>query len=295
METATKALQGKPISQASRKEIKQTLGYVWAIIGLRAHHMPEDNGEEEKFLISFIIEQYGKQTLLELKLAFHLAIKGDLDIEPSEVKPYDMFSALYLGQIMAAYKSWLRNAYRLKISRKAPLALPEPQKGLSDEEWEEWLLDIYNYEFPMIPAAAYDYLVRVERIEETKEFMNRNKQLAVYFYKRLLTVGTRAYADFNQMGRTKQFPPQVRSELLVWAKRFALVEYFTINGFRVLEVEPMDQNKLLIEKLRRDPNAWKEQWPEYASKKLQDLEYTETETIPDYPVKEDQNEPGQSV
>jgi hypothetical protein len=99
------ALSGLSIADATDKQLAEKMAMIYLLVGLRKQHFPVDI---ENFLIfSYLRTEYGHKTLDELGLAFNLAIKGELDLKPEDVKVYDQFTVLYLANIMEAYRKWL--------------------------------------------------------------------------------------------------------------------------------------------------------------------------------------------
>jgi hypothetical protein len=84
--------------------LKQALRYAMVLVGIKAHNVPNDR--EKSVLLQFIVNNYGGHTPTEIRLAFDLAIAGDLDVE--DVKCYENFSPLYFASIMNAYRKWAR-------------------------------------------------------------------------------------------------------------------------------------------------------------------------------------------
>jgi hypothetical protein len=74
------------------------------LVGIKANNVPNDR--EKSVLLQFIVNNYGGHTPSEIRLAFDLAISGDLDVE--DVKCYENFSPLYFASIMNAYRKWAR-------------------------------------------------------------------------------------------------------------------------------------------------------------------------------------------
>ena len=84
--------------------LKQALRYAMVLVGIKANNVPNDR--EKSVLLQFIVNNYGGHTPSEIRLAFDLAISGDLDVE--DVKCYENFSPLYFASIMNAYRKWAR-------------------------------------------------------------------------------------------------------------------------------------------------------------------------------------------
>jgi len=77
------------------------------LVGIKAHNVPNDR--EKAVLLQFIQNNYGGHTPAEIRLAFDLAVAGELDVE--DVKCYENFSPLYFASIMNAYRKWARPRY----------------------------------------------------------------------------------------------------------------------------------------------------------------------------------------
>lgn len=88
--------------------LKQALRYAMVLVGIKAHNVPNDR--EKSVLLQFIVNNYGGHTPDEIRLAFDLAIAGELDVE--DVKCYENFSPLYFASIMNAYRKWARPRHR---------------------------------------------------------------------------------------------------------------------------------------------------------------------------------------
>ena len=84
--------------------LKQALRYAMVLVGIKANNVPNDR--EKSVLLQFIVNNYGGHTPTEIRLAFDLAIAGELDVE--DVKCYENFSPLYFASIMNAYRKWAR-------------------------------------------------------------------------------------------------------------------------------------------------------------------------------------------
>ena len=102
------ALQTQRIAQLDTEPLKQALRYAMVLVGIKAHNVPNDR--EKAVLIQFIQKNYGGHTPDEIRLAFDLAVSGDLDVE--DVKCYENFSPLYFAQIMNAYRIWARHKHK---------------------------------------------------------------------------------------------------------------------------------------------------------------------------------------
>ncbi len=116
------ALQTQRIAQLDTEPLKQALRYAMVLVGIKAHNVPNDR--EKTVLIQFIQKNYGGHTPDEIRLAFDLAVSGELDVE--DVKCYENFSPLYFASIMNAYRIWARHKHKeLK---------PKPNEMTADEK-----------------------------------------------------------------------------------------------------------------------------------------------------------------
>lgn len=113
--------------------LKQALRYAMVLVGIKAHNVPNDR--EKAVLLQFIQKNYGGHTPAEIRLAFDLAVSGDLDIE--DVKCYENFSPLYFASIMNAYRKWARSKHS-EIKPKEP-ELTAEQKLQIDLEYAAYL------------------------------------------------------------------------------------------------------------------------------------------------------------
>lgn len=98
------ALFSPQIKDASIDTIKESLRVVMVKVGLRAQNWPNDL--EKIILIQHIQENFGGNTVDEIRLAFDMAITGKLDIDSDSVNCYENFSCAYFSKIMIAYRAW---------------------------------------------------------------------------------------------------------------------------------------------------------------------------------------------
>ena len=101
--------------------LKQALRYAMVLVGIKANNVPNDR--EKSVLLQFIVNNYGGHTPSEIRLAFDLAIAGDLDVE--DVKCYENFSPLYFASIMNAYRKWARPKHAELKPKPKELTLDE--------------------------------------------------------------------------------------------------------------------------------------------------------------------------
>lgn len=135
--------------------------------------------EEMKMILLFVKTNFGDLTLPEITNAFNLAIARKLDVDPNH---YQNFSALYVGGILDAYKTY--RSEHLTLFRRKELELEE--KAISEknkptpEDLEEMrlttLLSIWDdykegeqNEVSWQVTAYYDILQESGLVEFSKE------------------------------------------------------------------------------------------------------------------------------
>lgn len=101
-------LNSTPIRDLSDDEpIRQSLRYVFTLIGLRPEHFPTDL--QKAVLIDFIRTELKQYSPEEITLAFRLAASKKIDVD---ITHYQNFSAVYLADVMDAYKTAQRSALK---------------------------------------------------------------------------------------------------------------------------------------------------------------------------------------
>lgn len=92
----------------SDEPIKQVLRYVFTLLGIRAENIP--NELQKSVLINYIKNDLKQYSVDDIKIAFHLLLKNELECESNH---YQSFSALYLSNVMNAY-----NKHRIEVIRE---------------------------------------------------------------------------------------------------------------------------------------------------------------------------------
>jgi len=104
----------------------------------------------------------------------------------------------------------------------------EDKKSLTDDEWEEWLNDIRTYKFEFIPTSCYDYLLRVNKINPSKEEKNECLEKAINILTLELSIDETRIRDFNdfiQMKNTGVVTGRFLDTLVVISKRLIIKKY----------------------------------------------------------------------
>lgn len=124
------ALQGTRLRFVGEDELKKTLLYVYALIGLRGENYP--SGLDKDFLHTYIRDYYGGHTAKEIRLAFTMAIQHKLKVDATA---FENFNTAYFSKVMDAYRLWAKEAIVLN-----PSILPAPahkvvEKHVIESEW----------------------------------------------------------------------------------------------------------------------------------------------------------------
>lgn len=122
-----------------KMEVRKLLLELFALTGLKSENFPDEFQTE--LLIAFIREDLGNYSLKDFRIAFRLAIKGELDLDANH---YQSFSASYLGKIILGYtqirqrvrKSLQSNENVLKIESKSTMTQAEKDQLRKDYIFE---------------------------------------------------------------------------------------------------------------------------------------------------------------
>lgn len=125
------AISGNKIcSLVNPDPILEVLRYVMVLVGVRAANLP--NAVEKDVLVTYICRHYGGHTPEEIKLAFEMAINGQLELKSEDVTSYENFSVLYVARIMNAYQKWASQEFRQSIKEDPPEQVIYTDQQLDD-------------------------------------------------------------------------------------------------------------------------------------------------------------------
>lgn len=129
-------------------ELKKLLAQLFALTGLKQENYPDKL--QTDVLLNYIVEDLGNYSLSDIRMAFRLAIKGELGIDANH---FQSFSAAYIARIMAGYSPIRAKA--LNASREAENVL---KRDLKIEHTIEEIKDIkigYVFECLIKPWRHY--------------------------------------------------------------------------------------------------------------------------------------------
>lgn len=165
------AIANTKIKNSTQQELIEVLRLVFVKVGIRAANLP--SGEEVFVLVEHILKNYGNHTCEEIKLAFDMAIAGQIE---AEVNHYENFSCVYFSNIMNGYRRWAREAYKQIPETQPPQQkLLEQNKITTDAEMYDWIGDwimirIIGLNNPtLVPSNFYEFMDKKGIIQLTKE------------------------------------------------------------------------------------------------------------------------------
>src|SRR6478736_9161747 len=88
------AIKGVKIKQVDDETLNQTLRYCMLLTGIRANNLPVQ--EEALVLKNFVRNMLGNYTPAEFRLAFNLAVAGQLECDANH---YENFNCNYIANI----------------------------------------------------------------------------------------------------------------------------------------------------------------------------------------------------
>lgn len=129
------------IKDTHEADVSVVLKYVMIKVGLRAQNFPSK--EEKAVIVDHIYQNYPGNTIGELRLAFDMAIVGDLNLKQEDAKCYENFSCAYISTIMNAYLEWAKEEFKQTVKEEPP-----PMKILNDFELDnlrrQWTEEFYQ-------------------------------------------------------------------------------------------------------------------------------------------------------
>ncbi len=168
-----------------------------------------------------LFEKYANTNSQEFEYAFRE--KG------IEVKDWGKAMNLSLiDEIMIPYLEKRIELSKMEESVSKPKEI-ERSKELTDEEWNEWLVDIKGYSVELIPVLCYDYLVRVGKInpsaKEKTEYIN--KSIPIYTLK--IQDDIRVWDDFIRQKTDGVITGKHLDSLIIISKRLIIYDYLKNN------------------------------------------------------------------
>lgn len=166
-------------------------------------------------------EKYRNVNIEEFEYAFRQ--KG------IEVKDWGKAMNLSLiDEVMLPYLESRAELSRMEEQKKSAPQIEE-KKELSDEEWEEWIVDIRGYNLDKIPVPCYHYLLRKGRINPTNEEKKEYIDKAMPIYSVSIQDDLRKWSDFLKQKSEGVITGNHLASLITISKRLIVQEYFKNN------------------------------------------------------------------
>lgn len=163
---------GKKIYDESVENLNDMFRFCFMLIGLREKNLP--NELETLFLHQYVRENYGGHSIEEIRNAFTMAVKNELDIDQDEVTSYENFSPRYFSNIVNAYRRWASQEFRRLEQHIHPtesemklLDAPKPEIswGYLIERQYQHFLSFGPEHWKLYPVSFYDQLVKDDLVD----------------------------------------------------------------------------------------------------------------------------------
>lgn len=146
-----------------------------------------------------------------------------------EVKDWGKAMNLSLiDEIMIPYLEKRIELSKMEESVSKPKEI-ERSKELTNEEWEEWLVDIKNYSMDLIPVLAYDYLLKVGKINPSAKEKTDSLQKSIPIYTSKIQEDIRVWNDFIAQKTNGVITGKHLDSLIVISKKLIVFDYLKNN------------------------------------------------------------------
>lgn len=168
------------ITETDDLNIKQSLMYAMQCIGFDSSRI---NKEEIEFIINFLKKNFKFFKTENIRTAFELGVKGELDIEMNH---YQNFNTMYVSNVLQAFKRWeMKNPPKPEPKPQLPIPEDTPKQAFDfvekifNETGKEPLLANWNLAFKhaeetnLITLTTDEKLIFQEKVKfEIEEEMN---------------------------------------------------------------------------------------------------------------------------
>lgn len=209
------------ITETDALNIKQSLMYAMQCIGFDSSRI---NKEEIEFIINFLKKNFKFFKTENIRTAFELGVKGELDIEMNH---YQNFNTMYVSNVLQSYKRWeMKNPPKPEPKPQLPIPEDTPKQAFDfiekifNETGKEPLLANWNLAFKHAEESKLILLTKDEKLMfqenvrfEIEEEMN---------YKRVRKLN--GWIDLREILESK-------SLMAYECRKRLLINYFT-NGVK---------------------------------------------------------------
>lgn len=154
------------------------------LVGIRPQNLPSK--EEAGILFNHITKHYSGHTVAEIRLAFEMAIAGELDVSSDDVKAYENFTPIYFSQIINSYRRWSVQEFKQNIKSIEPLP---PQKIFSQEELDDGAREDIERQYQMFLKQLELKGAEFNRSILKKDGLLNEGETTMQFFKRKAEAG----------------------------------------------------------------------------------------------------------
>jgi hypothetical protein len=123
-------MQGVKAREVKDSDLNETLRYCMLLTGIRAQNLPA--GEEILVLKNFVRNYLGGYTAGEFRLAFELAVAGQLE---TEAKFYESFDCVNVSRVMKSYRKYANGILEFSERSMKPETRALPPADYNPLEW----------------------------------------------------------------------------------------------------------------------------------------------------------------
>lgn len=154
------------------------------LVGIRPHNLPPP--EETAILFAHIMKYYSGHTVAEIRLAFEMAVSGQLDIDEKDVKAYENFSTIYFSQIINSYRRWAAQEFKQNIKAIEP---PPTQRIFTEQELEDGAREDVERQYQMFLKRIELKSTEFNRSILQKDGLLLEGELTIDFFRRKALAG----------------------------------------------------------------------------------------------------------
>lgn len=177
-------------------------------------------------MLTVLIDQFSK-TLAE-KYRFTNINEFEYAFRSKGIETKDWGKSLNLSlidEIMIPYLETRIEVSKMEESKKSTQnLLPKRKREMTNEEWEEWIIDIRKYTLEAIPNMVYEYLERVGKINFTN--IQKHGFMSEAINHLMVKLEGRDALEFVAMKNKGKFEGKFLASLQTIAKKIAVKNYF---------------------------------------------------------------------
>lgn len=180
-------------------------------------------------LMDILVNQFEKKLLEDYSVVNEEEIEYAFRNKGIEIKDWGKAINLSLiDEVMIPYLEKRIELSKIEESVNKPLEIGR-SKQLTNEEWEEWLVDIKRYDFNKIPVLCYDYLVMSGKINPSAKEKNEAIDKAMTIYAASIQEDVRLWNEFLSQKSEGVIIGNHYASLITISKRLIAYNYLKNN------------------------------------------------------------------